>query len=108
MDTCECETESDTIQELKYNLQLFEDEYELSMKIDKSFLELKLKQKNIIPNYYYIEKLDLQRINNLFRTNFKEINEAFNFLYALIIGNSVILLHNAERNTITNFDYLIN
>ena len=92
------ETEIEQIQELTYNLPLFEDEYELTMNINESFLELKLKQKNIISNHYFLKKLDIQTINQLFGINVKKIEEAFYFLHILLKEKNVKLLHNNDKN----------
>ena len=95
------ETEIEQIQELTYNLPLFEDEYELSININEFFLELKLKQKNIISNHYFLKKLDIQTINQLFWINFKKIEEAFYFLYILIKEKNVKLLNKNDKNIIS-------
>ena len=63
-----------------YSLPLLEQEYELTINLTKEFLEFKVQQKNIITDYYYKAKLDLQKLNNILFTYFKEIKEVFIFM----------------------------
>ena len=86
------------INEQSYNLPLSEDEYELSINLYESFLEFILKQKNIISNFYYKKELDLQTINNLFSTNFEQMQDALYFLKIPIKDKKVKLFHDVNRN----------
>ena len=75
-----------------YNLSLSEEEFELSLILNESFLQFKLKQKNIITNYYYMEKFDLKAINQLFLVNLKQIKDAFNYCDKLLNDKKVKLI----------------
>ena len=48
-----------------YSLPLLEQEYELTINLTNEFLEFKVQQKNIMTDYYYGAKLDLQKLNNI-------------------------------------------
>ena len=107
MEFYEPEEEIEQNNQISYNLPLFEHEYELSINLNESFLEFKLKQKNIISNYYYIKELDLQTINELFFTNLGEIKESFFFFNKLLKDRNAKLLYNVDKTIITNFKYLL-
>ena len=94
MEFCEPKSEIEQNIEHVYNLSLFEDEFELSMILNESFLQFKLKQKNIITNFYYMENFDLKTINQLFSINLQQIKEAFNYYDKLINDKKLKLIIN--------------
>ena len=85
------ETETDENLEYLYNISLLDEEYELSMKINGQLLEFKIQQKDIIDEYYYKSKFDLQIINELSSKSFKGIKEAFDFFDKIINEKKVKL-----------------
>ena len=94
-----------------YSLPLLEQEYELTINLTKEFLEFKVQQKNIITDYYYGAKLDLQKLNNILFTFFKETKEVFNFYDKMIKKQKVKLVQIKEKDiinlyfkNIVNFD----
>ena len=90
-----------------YNLSILDEEYELSMNINESFLEFKLQLKNIIVDYYYKSKYDLQTLNKLLFTSFKGIKEVFNFFDKLLNDKKVNLIK--LKNIINlNFKNILN
>ena len=100
MEDYEPETElEENIQHL-YNISLLDEDYELSMSINQSFLEFKLQQNKIIVDYYYKTIYDLQTINNLFTTSFKGIKEAFNYIDGLLNDKKVKLIKLKDKNII--------
>ena len=90
--------------EILYNVSILDEEYELSMKISESLLELKIQQKDIIDEYYYKSKYDLQTINKLLSTSFKGIKEAFDFFDKIINEKNVNLVQSKDKNII-NLNY---
>ena len=94
-----------------YSLPLLEQEYELTINLAKEFLEFKVQQKNIITDYYYGSKLDLQKLNKILFTYFKETKEVFNFYDKMIKKQKVKLVKIKEKDiinlyfkNIVNFD----
>ena len=94
-----------------YSLPLLEQEYELTINLTKEFLEFKVQQKNIITDYYYKAKLDLQKLNNILFTYFKETKEVFIFYDKMIKKQKVKLVQIKEKDiinlyfkNIVNFD----
>ena len=83
-----------------YSLPLLEQEYELTINLTKEFLEFKVQQKNIITDYYYGSKLDLQKLNNILFTYFKETKEVFNFYDKMIHKQKVKLVQIKEKDII--------
>ena len=83
-----------------YSLPLLEQEYELTINLTKEFLEFKVQQKNIITDYYYGAKLDLQKLNNILFTYFKETKEVFNFYDKMIKKQKVKLVQIKEKDVI--------
>ena len=101
MDDYELETPGSEFEEnieISYNIPLLDEEYELSMKINESLLEFKLQQKNIIDEYYYKSKFDLQIIKKLLSISFKRIKEAFNFFEKIINEKKVKLIKLKDKN----------
>ena len=90
--------------ETLYNVSILDEEYELSMKISESLLELKIQQKDIIDEYYYKSKYDLQTINKLLSTSFKGIKEAFDFFDKIINEKNMNLVQSKDKNII-NLNY---
>ena len=80
-----------------YSLPLLEQEYELTINLAKEFLEFKVQQKNIITDYYYWVKLNLQKLNNILFTYFKETKEVFNFYDKMIKKQKVKLVQIKEK-----------
>ena len=107
MEDYEPETElEENIQKI-YNLSLLDEDYELSMSINESFLEFKLQQNNIIVDYYFQSKYDLQTLNKLLFTSFKGIKEVFNFFDKLFNDKKVNLIK--LKNIINlNFKNVVN
>jgi len=79
MEEYEPETELEENIEISYNISILDEEYELTMKLNELLLEFKLQQKNIIDEYYYKSKFELNVINRLLFTSFERIKEAFIF-----------------------------
>ena len=75
MEEYEPETEFEENIEILYNISILDEEYELSMKIYESLLEFKLQQKNIIDEYYYKSKFELEAINRLLSSSFGRIKK---------------------------------
>ena len=100
IETPEAEENIETL----YNVSILDEEYELSMKISESLLELKIQQKDIIDEYYYKSKYDLQTINKLLSTSFKGIKEAFDFFDKIINEKNVNLVQSKDKNII-NLNY---
>ena len=105
MEEYEPETEVEENIQQSYNLSLLDEDYELSMSINESFLEFKLQQNNIIVDYYYKSKYDLQTINNLLHTSFKGTKEVFNFFDKLLNDKKVKLIKLKDKNTIKSLYY---
>ena len=93
------ETDTGENPEYLYNISTPDEEYELSMKINKSLLEFKLQQKNV-DEYYYKSKYDLQTINKLLSSSFKGIKEAFNFFDKIINEKKVKIVKLKDKNII--------
>ena len=100
MEEYEPETEVEENMQQSYNISLLDEDYELSMSIYQSFLEFKLQQNNIIVDYYYKSKYDLQTINNLLHTSFKGTKEVFNFFDKLLNDKKVKLIKLKDKNII--------
>ena len=97
------------IETKSYNLSLLNEEYELTMNLTNLFIEFKLIEKNILSQYYYKEKFDLQTINKLLYTFFNEIKDVFNFYDKILINNKVKLILLKDKNAINlNFKNIIN
>ena len=84
MEEYEPETELEENIEISYNISIQDEEYELSMKLNNSLLELKLQQINIIDEYYYKSKFELDTINNLLSSSYERIKEVFDFFNSLL------------------------
>ena len=84
MEEYEPETELEENIEISYNISIQDEEYELSMKLNNSLLELKLQQTNIIDEYYYKSKFELDTINNLLSSSYERIKEVFDFFNSLL------------------------
>ena len=109
MEEYEPETEIEENIEHLYQLSILDEEYKLSLTINESFLEFKLYKKNIIVDYYYNAKYDLQEINKLLFISFKEIKEVFNFFDKLLNDKEIKLIKLTDKNTINlNFKKIIN
>ena len=96
--------ESEENIETLYNISILDEEYELSMKISKSLLEFKIQQKDIIDEYCYKSKYDLQIINKLLSTSFKGIKEVFDF-FDKIINEKKVKFVKSKDKTIINLNY---
>ena len=109
MEDYEPETEIEENIENLYNISLLDEDYELSMKAKESFIEFKIQLKNIIVNYYYKSKYDLETINKLFASTFKGIKEVFNFFDKELNDKKVKLIKINNKNIINvNFKNNIN
>jgi len=84
MDEYEPETEFEENIEISYDISILDEEYELSMKLNNSLLEFKLQQTNIIDEYYYKSKFELDTINNLLSSSYERIKEVFDFFNSLL------------------------
>ena len=100
------ETEENILNSKKYNLLLDNEDYELTMNLRETFIEFKLTQKNIISLYYYQEKFDLQTINHLLSSFFKELKEVFEFYVKALNRNLVKLIKNNIKMNL-NMIYII-
>ena len=100
MEDYEPETEFEENIQQMYNLSILDEEYELSMNINESFLEFKLQQNNIIVDYYYKSKFDLQEINKLFSFSFKRIKEVFIYIDKILKENKIKLIKLEDKNII--------
>ena len=100
MDEYEPETEFEENIEISYDIFILDDVYELSMKIYESLLEFKLQQKNIIDEYYYKTKFDLEEINKLMPTSFGRIKEVFDFFDNLLKEKKVKLIKSNNQDII--------
>ena len=100
MEDYEPETELEENIQQSYNISLLDEDYELSMDINESFLEFKLQQNNIIVDYYYKSKYDLQAINNLLHSSFKGTKEIFNFFDKLLNNKKFKLIKLKDKNII--------
>ena len=86
--------------DISYDISILDDIYELSIGMNESSLEFILKQKNIIDEYYYKAKFDLNLINKLMNTSFGRIKEAFNFFDNLLKNKKVKLIKSNDKNII--------
>ena len=84
MEEYEPETELEENIEISSNISILDEEYELSMKLNNSLLEFKLQQTNIIDEYYYKSKFELDTINNLLSSSYERIKEVFDFFNSLL------------------------
>ena len=84
MEEYEPETKLEENIEISYNIFILDEEYELSMKLNNSLLEFKLQQTNIIDEYYYKSKFELETINNLLSSSYERIKEVFDFFDNLL------------------------
>ena len=92
MEEYEPETEVEENIRHIYNLVVLDEEYELSMNINDSFLEFKLQLKNIIVDFYFQSKYDLKTLNKLLFTSFKGIKDVFNFFDKLLNDKKINLI----------------
>ena len=92
MEFYEPETEIEENIEKKYSISIFEEEYELSMKLYEGILLFKLQQKDIIDEYYYKSKFDLQTINKILLTSYQRMKEVFDFFNAILNERRVNLI----------------
>ena len=104
MDEYEPETEFEENIEISYDISIFDEEYELSMKLNNSLLEFKIQQTNIIDEYYFKSKFDLEEINKLMHTSYGRIKEVFDFFHNLLKDKKVkIIKSNAQDIIKLNF-----
>ena len=110
MEYYEPETETDTGENIGklYNINILNEEYELSMKISESLLEFNLQQKDIIDEYYYKSKYSLQIINKLLFSSFKGIKEAFNFFDKIINEKQIKYIKSKDKIIINYCIKIIN
>ena len=92
MEFYEPETEIEENIEKKYSISIFEEEYELSIKLSEGLLLFKLQQKDIIDEYYYKSKFDLQTINKILLTSYQRMKEVFDFFNAILNERRVNLI----------------
>jgi len=86
------------------DLLLSNEEFKLTMNLFNSFLEFKLQQKDSIQNCYYKEKYDIQTINELLNSSYKNIREVFDF-YDKALNEKKINLIKTENKNIINLNY---
>ena len=103
MEDYEPETEIEENIETLHNISILDEEYELSMKISDSLLEFKIQQIDIIDEYCYKSRFDLQTINKLLSTSFKGIKEAFDFFDKIINAKKVKLIKSNDKIFINYF-----
>ena len=84
MEEYELEPETEENIETLYNISISNEDYELSLRVNGQLLEFEVQQKDIIDEYYYKSKYDLQTINKLFSLSFKGIKEAYIFFDKII------------------------
>ena len=100
MEEYEPETELEENIEISYNISIFDEEYEFSMKLNNSLLEFKLQQTNIIDEYYYKSKFELEAINRLLSSSFGRIKEVFDFFDYLLRDKKVKLIKSNVQDII--------
>jgi hypothetical protein len=107
INSLENEKDNNIIESKSYNLSLLNEEYELIMNLYNKYIEFKLIKKNIISIYYYKQKYDLENINKLLYTSFKEIKDVYNFYDKILNKNKVKLILIEDKINI-NFKNIIN
>ena len=60
-----------------HKLSLENEEYELIMTLGESYIEFKLVQKKVIPEFYYKAEYDLLSISKYLRYDFEDLKKAF-------------------------------
>ena len=100
MEEYEPETEVEENIQQSYIISLLDEDYELSMSIYQSFLEFILQQNNIIVNYYFKSKYDLQAINKLLSASFWGIKEVFEYINKLLNDKKIKLIKLKDKNII--------
>ena len=83
-----------------YSLSILDEEYELTLIKNESDFELKLQQNNIIVDYYYKTKLDLQTLNKLLFMSFNGFQEAVDFFDKQLKENKIKLIILKNKNII--------
>ena len=94
------ETELEENLEISHNISILDEEYELSIKINGTLLEFKLKQENIIDEYNYKAKFQLEAINKLLLSSFGRIREVFDFFDNLLKEKKVNLIQSKDKTII--------
>ena len=100
MEEYEPETELEENIEISYDISILDEEYELSLKLNNSLLEFKLQQTNIIDEYYYKSKFELEAINRLLSSSFGRIKEVFDFFDYLLRDKKVKLIKSNVQDII--------
>ena len=100
MEEYEPETELEENLEISHNISILDEEYELSTKINGALLEFKLKQENIIDEYNYKAKFQLEAINKLLLSSFGRIREVFDFFDNLLKEKKVNLIQSKDKTII--------
>ena len=100
MEEYEPETELEENIEISYNISILDEEYELSMEINNSLLEFKLQQANIIDEYYYKSKFELEEKNKLLSSSYDKIKEVFDLFDILLKEKKVKLVKSNDENII--------
>ena len=100
MEEYEPETELEENIEISYDISILDEEYELSLKLNNSLLEFKLQQTNIIDEYYYKSKFELEEINRLLSSSFGRIKEVFDFFDYLLRDKKVKLIKSNVQDII--------
>ena len=83
-----------------YNIELLNEVYELSMKLNKEMIKFKLQQKDKVINHYYLENFNLRTLNKLLYSSFKEIKEVFSFFDKILNEKKLILIKTTDKNII--------
>ena len=100
MEEYEPETELEENIEISYNISILDEEYELSMRLNNSLLEFKLQQTNIIDEYFYKSKFELEAINKLLSSSYDKIKEVFDLFDILLKEKKVKLVKSNDENII--------
>ena len=100
MEEYEPETELEENIEISYEISILDEEYELSMRLNNSLLEFKLQQTNIIDEYYYKSKFELEAINKLLSSSYDKIKEVFDLFDILLKEKKVKLVKSNDENII--------
>ena len=92
-----------------YILLLENEEYELRMTLNESFIEFKLEPKNTVSDYYYYEKCDLSTINaeKYFIMPLNDLKKAFEKFDKRLKNKNAKLIKASEDTINLNFKIII-
>ena len=88
-----------------YNLSLDNENYELIMTLNESFIEFKLISKNAFSDFYYYEKFDLSTINNkkYLIISLSDLKKDFRYFDTLLNDKKAKLIKTKEETINLNF-----